>query len=36
VCPVNYIKEYNVIEEILSQNMEEVSMKTPNELVTKW
>jgi hypothetical protein len=25
-----------VIEEILSQNMEEVSMKTPNELVTKW
>lgn len=22
VCPVNYIKEYNVIEEILSQNME--------------
>lgn len=22
VCPVNYIIEYNVIEEILSQNME--------------
>jgi hypothetical protein len=23
VCPVNYIIEYNVIEEILSQNMEQ-------------